>query len=492
MELNIFESILNGELRPWEIDAKDSQGFTNLIEKVIFDSPNTNLELFYHLEVLIGKYPILSKQFSKEKPNQILKLHNHFYQLVLPKYQIPIEHFYYLVIYNESIRVFNSYLLEAGKWTEREQINFEVNKVLEKIKVLADQVVTQQFSRNYDRWHEGYDLSSFVLFSLKRALIVLYFEVQERHFNCLNQTVDQVFFHLHYVREHYHKLKPIKPDWAYYEFHLSVIQSENRFPKDKVHELLKQINESSFEKSEILQAAFENLLFFNLYDIKVSNQSIEELTEVEFTKQYFEKTKLKILKPLYKLQFGQDRFDVIMKLLDDLSYIQTESNNKFSITQKLNYYLLEQKAIYSNRFSEKFPVSDNKKDRQKIYKTSAYSFGFKGDIDKLKKIISELCRNIDLLNTIKTEPKELIDALTAKDLIGNTFKIYINCETGQFRHIVDCFKPYFKNFKLSTIEKSGIFISKNGVPITAQNLSASKIESPKEKPKIDEIFKGMQ
>ena len=195
MELNIFESILNGELRPWEIDAKDSQGFTNLIEKVIFDSPNTNLELFYHLEVLIGKYPILSKQFSKEKPNQILKLHNHFYQLVLPKYQIPIEHFYYLVIYNESIRVFNSYLLEAGKWTEREQINFEVNKVLEKIKVLADQVVTQQFSRNYDRWHEGYDLSSFVLFSLKRALIVLYFEVQERHFNCLNQTVDQDFFH---------------------------------------------------------------------------------------------------------------------------------------------------------------------------------------------------------------------------------------------------------------------------------------------------------
>lgn len=491
MELKIFECILYGELTPWDKDTKDRQKFTDIIEKVIFDSPNTNLELFDQLESLLVNFPGLRTQISKIRPNQIIKLQNHFYQLVLPKYQIPIEHFYYLVIYKESIRVFNSYLLEAEKWKDKEVINFEVNKLLEKIKVLADQIVTEQFNRSYERWNKGNDLPSFVLYSLKQALIVIFFEVQERHFINLNQTVTEIFFHRHYLREHYHDLRPLKPDLAYYEFHLSIIQSENKFPKDKVYELLKRIKEAPVEKSDILQAAFENLLFFNLYSIKVNKLSIEELTDNVMVKQYFEKTKLILLKPLYKLQFGQERFDVIVQLLDDYSYIQSESTNKLSIIQKLNHYLLEQKTIYSTRFAEKFPVSDKVKKRQKLQKTSAYSFGFNGNIDKLKKVVGELCRNIDLLNTIKTEPKELIEALTARDLIGNTFKIYINCETGQFRYVVDCLKPHFKNFKLSTIEKSGIFISKNGTPVKAQNLSSIKIDKPKEKDKIDSIFKNI-
>jgi len=50
----------------------------------------------------------------------------------------------------------------------------------------------------------------------------------------------------------------------------------------------------------------------------------------------------------------------------------------------------------------------------------------------------------------------------------------------------------FTNLKLKAIEKTKAFYSKNGTLITAQNLSAGKVDNPKEKGTIDNILKQMQ
>lgn len=123
------------------------------------------------------------------------------------------------------------------------------------------------------------------------------------------------------------------------------------------------------------------------------------------------------------------------------------------------------------------------------------SFGFTGEVAKLKLVINQLCFRIQLLNEDVTEADDLIKLLISKKILPNAIKIQIGCETKHFRYTVDKLKPYFTDLTLSNIEKSKVFYSKNDTLITANNLSASnsknKIE-PKEKANIDKIMKQMQ
>lgn len=120
------------------------------------------------------------------------------------------------------------------------------------------------------------------------------------------------------------------------------------------------------------------------------------------------------------------------------------------------------------------------------------SFGFTGDKERLKAVIVQLCQKIELLNEGQTSSDALFKIFTSRDLEVITDKVYLGCETTQFRYIIDKLTPHFTNLKLKTIEKTDTFFSKNGTKITAQNLSAGKVDNPKEKGTIDNILKQMQ
>lgn len=120
------------------------------------------------------------------------------------------------------------------------------------------------------------------------------------------------------------------------------------------------------------------------------------------------------------------------------------------------------------------------------------SFGFNGNKDKLKATIVQLCQKIDLVNADRTTADGLFAVFTSRDLEANTTSVYLGCETTQFRYIIDKLMPHFTNLTLKGIEKTGAFFSKKGTKITAQNLSAGKVDSPKEKSTIDNIIKQMQ
>lgn len=322
----------------------------------------------------------------------------------------------------------------------------------------------------------------------------MFFSVQEVFKTQLTDTTTEDFFYINYLKEAYPEVSPLTPDTAYFEFHFRSIQTAEEFSKSAALHLLKQIQQHQPDQHQRLQAAFENIVFLHSQKMDTANQTIEQLTEPGTIKNQFAEAKTTLLKPVNKLQLGQQRLEVVNNLLDELDYIQSITTIKLSLPQLLYKYLLAQKEIYTQRFTEKFPIiiEDETQATQQKDETPKFTFGFNGDNTKLKIVLSQRSLNIDLLNEEKNSVDELLEVFTTKDLQPNSTKIYINCETAQFRYIIDCITLKFSSLKLKAIEKSGVFFSKNGTLITSKNLSAGKVEYPKEKDKIDNIMKHLQ
>ena len=120
-------------------------------------------------------------------------------------------------------------------------------------------------------------------------------------------------------------------------------------------------------------------------------------------------------------------------------------------------------------------------------------FGFSGSKEILKNVISELCRNIELLDESKTSQEQLFQVLTAKDLKAKLPQIYINCETVQFSYIVGKLKGKgFQNFNPTSIDESTLFTSINGNIFKKQNLYSNNKETPKNQATIDMIINQLK
>lgn len=129
---------------------------------------------------------------------------------------------------------------------------------------------------------------------------------------------------------------------------------------------------------------------------------------------------------------------------------------------------------------------------QPVINPNAISFGFNGDKDKLKSVLSRLNVSVDLLKD--TSADYLYEVFVADDIDTNGDKIYLGLNTNEFRYIIDQIKPKFKNLKLSTIEKIGLFRSKDNPqnPLKARTLSSSKpTTDTQNKATIDSILKDL-
>ena len=180
--------------------------------------------------------------------------------------------------------------------------------------------------------------------------------------------------------------------------------------------------------------------------------------------------KLELINLYFSIQEGQK--DILEELITLEDFYLLELNNPISAIRKI--YPVQEKDLL---------VGDNKpKTDHKI------NFGYKGKIDNLKTVITQLNFKVNLLNEDMTTPEKLLSVLSNKKLIPGSEEIHLNCETAIFRYIIDKFKPVFSNLKLISIANSKVFYSRNGTLITANNLSSSKIENPKLKDDIDKIF----
>ena len=343
---------MHGVLKPWKLDTTNTRRFTELVKAAKAASPKTMAELQSQMTALLADYPQLKKVLADTTiTNDLLKPLP--YKAALPKYIDPITNFYFLVITAETLRVYNSIILKAASLTELVDIQYQINKVLNSIKVLGKQTAAELIERNFTTEpNEQSNHVHYALYYLKHSLIQLYFSIQEKFKASLSQT--------------------------------TTIED------------------------------------FYLLDLE------EPITNI-----------------VYPILVAEPTSD-------------------------------SQEQNTGNTIQEKF------------------SFGFTGDKDRLKAVIVQLCQKIELLNEDQTSPDTLLKIFTSRDLEAITDKVYLGCETTQFRYIVDKLAPHFTNLKLKAIEKTGAFFSKNGTKITAQNLSAGKVDNPKEKGTIDSILKQLQ
>lgn len=321
-------------------------------------------------------------------------------------------------------------------------------------------------------------------------LSALFFEMQERFKDLLQPTENEQSF-CNTILQEPHLGKPLlKPTAAYFEFQIQRLISENKFSEPDALDLLTQIKQQDANFAN-LQVALENLIFLRSqnHDNPVT---FEQLASQDFVAEHFSLAKQATTAQLQSLQFGHERRDAVSTFLDKLDYLHSIAFNKLSIPQLLHRWLSEQKEIYTARFSEKFPVTTDATPKKSKKGKTKLTFGFHGDTTKLKTVLSLLCSKVDLLNEEKNTPEELFALLTSKDVKKDSTKIYVHCETRQFRYIINKLSPHFTNFTQKSIGDSGLFYSRQEKKIKAQNLYSSKIENPKDKETIDKILKQLQ
>ena len=127
----------------------------------------------------------------------------------------------------------------------------------------------------------------------------------------------------------------------------------------------------------------------------------------------------------------------------------------------------------------------------KLQKDTRFSFGFKGNKDNLKIVLSSLNIHIELLNEDKSTVDDLLAVFTSKDLQRGANQIHLNCETTQFSYIISKLGHSFTNLTPTTIEASNLFYSKKGTPIKRNNLYKNKSKYTKENDTIDSIIKQL-
>ena len=130
-------------------------------------------------------------------------------------------------------------------------------------------------------------------------------------------------------------------------------------------------------------------------------------------------------------------------------------------------------------------------DNYKSEKDTRFAFGFNGDKEKLKSVLTALNSRLELLNEDKTSVAELLIVLTSKDLKLGTPQIHLGCETTQFSYIISRLEQHFRNFNPSTVEKSNLFFSKNGTVLKRNNLYKNNNKFPKKQSNIDEIIRQL-
>ena len=117
-------------------------------------------------------------------------------------------------------------------------------------------------------------------------------------------------------------------------------------------------------------------------------------------------------------------------------------------------------------------------------------FGYKKSPGYLTPFISALNARIDFLDP-KTSVEDFIRIVSSDDLDTIHEKIYLGCNTNEFKYLLKYFKADFKSLNPATMGKSGIFISNIGNPITAECIYSSRIENMQSKFTIDNIFNKM-
>jgi hypothetical protein len=204
--------------------------------------------------------------------------------------------------------------------------------------------------------------------------------------------------------------------------------------------------------------------------------------------------------PASKVMYIQTRLKQLKQRELGFKQIVSSDENKMQpkYTSLLREYLeLEVEFIQETKDISFFQqpiktIQPSKPKKQQSLLDAQLSFKFKASKEALRKLLTELNAQIYLLRGDMEAVEDLLTLLTSDNLLEEQTKITFNCETTQLYYIFNKLKPYFLDLSFQNIEKSQLFYTKNGNVLKAQNLSASKVDYPKNYKEIDQAFTHLQ
>jgi hypothetical protein len=495
MEITILDSILHGDLKPWMINTASPADYSKILKPTVVKQAATLSVIKQQIAALLADYPALQQPYTTAVTGADAPLHPLLFDAALPDFSNAQTQYYYTLTTKETLHISNNITLQAEKLTNDIDRRYIAKQTLKDIRILAAQTTDELRERNYDTTAVApADFIHFVLLLLKQALTALYFDIQERFAAFLTEIETEENFIIHTLKEDYTGTARLTPSVNYYSFKAEQLLQQQQFDKAAALQLLIALQQHIGTESQLVQAALENYIFLNTQPEQTEAYSIEGLTEKDNVKQQVENCKKIINQQLNQLAFGYQRLEIVNTALDELDYLSDSKTNLLSIPQKIYNILTKQREIYTAKFLEKFPVETDagNANSDTVQAPAKLTFGFHGTKAKLKNVITELTNKIELLNEEKTAIDELVNLLCSKDIQINAVQIHLNCETVQFRYIIDKLSNYFHGLTPVNIAASQAFYSKKAKLITAQNLYSSKVENAKEQATIDNIINQLQ
>lgn len=501
MELPVFDSIIFGTLQPWQVVNQNEQTFYDLLRTCKRDIPATFQDLNKKLQYLLRDHPNLYKQVNGNNSDPLPEA---FYQITLPRHFNATTEFYFLLMHCTALQFMHELTNSIQPTTHDTEAYYIINSTLEKIKYLAAGAASElqrQSLNDIPNYQTANNLSAdetvkrnthFILYAAKQITTTIFFEVQERFKQHVRAVENEEQFHLHTLKEPAPAQTILTPTLAYYAWKVEQLIKSNEFSADDAKNLLTQLYAFTQSDTQLrqIQTALENFIFSNSFEIEVDGNTFADYAKAATSNALFKEVKDDTEKVVARLDKGYKRLEVITAGVDKI--IVTPGQDTQSALSKLYKWLQQQQAILSAMLNEKFPVTTDEPETEEAKKAPKITFGFKGKEDKLKNVIIELCNKVELLNEDKTKPAELLSLLMNKDIKPGNNPIFLNCETVQFRHIIDKMKTHFTNLTPKEIEKSECFYSKKSNLIKAQNLYSNKIDTPKDQSTIGNIINQLQ
>jgi len=182
MELKILNSVLHGELKPWKFNVNNTRRIIEVVRSAKTIAPIKNAELRSQLSSLLQDYPSLLKISLEETKNDNTLLQFAYCKPQLPAATNPSTQYYHLLINAEALRIYNTFIQKAINWTEEIDLKYQVGKILNSAKVLAQQTSNEIRERSLSKVPDGnVDVVHYALYFLKQNLIALYFSIQETY-----------------------------------------------------------------------------------------------------------------------------------------------------------------------------------------------------------------------------------------------------------------------------------------------------------------------
>jgi len=501
MELTIFDNIIFGILQPWQVGNRNEQTFSDLLRRAGRTVPPTVQELNNKNQILLRDYPNLYEPLPGS-PDDILP--EPFYKSSLPAHFNATTEFYAILMQCSALQFMYELTETVDKTTHATEAYYIINSTLEKIKYLAagaakelqrqgfDSIPNYQTANNIEAEETLKRNIHFILFSAKQITTQIFFEVQKRFEPNVKAVEAEPQFYLHTLKETAPQQSILVPSISLYAWELDqLIQSEN-FSLDAAKKIQSELNSFPQQDAQLqnLQTVLENFVFSNFFEIEVDGNNVAQFAEATLSNNLFAEVKADIEKSVQRHDKGYKRYEIINTALDKITI--APSANTQSALVRLHKWLVQQQTILAAMLNEKFPVDAEEPETEEAKKAPKISFVFTGKEDKLKNVVIELCNKVELLNEDKTNTTELLALLMSKDIKPGITPIYLNCETVQFRYIVDKLKSHFSNLTPTEIEKSECFYSKKSNLIKAQNLYSNKIGAPKDQSTIDNIINQLQ